>query len=105
MTTWEQRMTQRAAARATAPPLEPVEACQIGDPDMPDGHRFHHRHVHINYTLCSCGADLGDGLWSVFLPADWTAEQWAEWEANRCCSICGAAGVIAWQDWQAGATS
>lgn len=96
--TWEARMAARAAARASAGPLEPIQACQIGDPDLPDDHRGHHRHVLINSTLCSCGADLGDGCWSVALP-DWTEQQWADWEATRRCSICGAAGVVAWQDY------
>jgi hypothetical protein len=107
VTGWESRMAQRAAQRSMAEPIEPVQACQIGDPDMPDGHRGHHKHVIGNGIVCSCGETFG--IFS-FVPdprtwSDDSAERAAleretrEWRESISCSICGERGLMAEQDW------
>jgi len=68
-----------AAARAL--PLEPVEVCEIGDPDMPAGHRSHHQHVDGNAFVCSCGQIRG--VFTVALDERYWSGDPAEVEAAR----------------------
>ena len=89
-------MSARAAERERGAPLEPADACEIGDPDMPEGHRGHHQHVEGNAFVCSCGNGIF-GVFSIMLP-DWTAEQFDAYHESISCSVCGAKGVIAAQD-------
>jgi len=108
---WELRMSRRAAERERRHPLEPADACQIGDPDMPPGHAGHHEHVQGNAFVCSCGEVTGcfsfapdPRLWSGD-PAEVEAagREHQEWAAGLSCSICGATGVTALDDFRANA--
>jgi hypothetical protein len=82
MSTWEDRMAQRSAAKDRA--RQPAD----------DEHAGHHLHLIGTTVQCSCGQDFGvtcvafpEELWKM------TLEQVHEWFGSLSCSACGEKGV------------
>ena len=94
------RTAERAARRKAEEPPEP---------DMPTGHEGHHYHVRGNGIDCSCGK-IGGCFSFVPDPRTWSDDpaeraaverEEADFQAWISCRICGAAGVIAEEDFGA----
>lgn len=78
MSTWEERMSLRAAERAR----KEMERQQREDEDL---HADHHIHLDGASVYCSCGEF--HGITCVIIPDD------PHWYENLHCSICGKPGV------------
>ena len=88
MSTWEDRMSQRSAARERKRQEAEREAEQ-------DEHAGHHTHLIGTTVECSCGADFG--VTCVAYPEEWwtmTPTQQTAWEESLTCRICGKRGMV-----------
>jgi hypothetical protein len=79
MSTWEERMSQRAKARMAA-----AEAAAEADRIANDPHGDHHEHLDGTAVYCSCGEFRGV-----------TCVAFSGEPAAVSCKICGKEGVVA----------
>ena len=88
MSTWEDRMSQRSAARERRRQEAEREA-------EVDEHAGHHTHLIGTTVECSCGADFG--VTCVAYPPEWwsaTPEQRQAMDDALSCRICGKQGMV-----------
>lgn len=89
MSTWEERMSARAAAKREAAEAERRQLEEENDP-----HRDHHVHLAGTAVVCSCGEFRG--LACVAFPpelADATEAEARNYWESLTCGTCGARGV------------
>lgn len=91
MSTWEERMAQRSAAKGRTLRQQWERESQ----QEVDEHAGHHTHLTGTMVQCSCGEDFG--VTCVAFPPEWfemTPEQ-VEAEINKIrCSACGKPGMV-----------
>jgi hypothetical protein len=84
VSTWEERMAERAARRREIARAKEEQERQWE-------HSGHHQHLDLASVYCSCGEFFG--VTTVSVPVLETPEEKRAWDA-RACAICGQPGVI-----------